>query len=120
LFDCNAAGGRQIAIAPDGSVGICHEHIMDKQHFVTNIYEDFNPAKSSKYKEWQKHSPLYMEDCQSCIALGICGGGCVINTERKYGTIWKPDKRFCKQTLAILDMLLKQLFLKNENSFSVS
>jgi len=107
IFDCNAAGGRQIAIAPDGSVGICHEHIMDKQHFITNIYENFNPATSEKYLEWKNRSPLYMEDCQNCVAMGICGGGCVINTERKYGTIWKADKRFCKQTLAILEMLLK-------------
>jgi uncharacterized protein len=106
LFDCNAAGGRQIAIAPNGEVGICHEHVMDKKHFVTNIHEDFNPAKSSKYMEWQKRSPLYMEDCQNCIAIGICGGGCVINTERKYGTIWKPDPRFCKQALSILNRII--------------
>lgn len=120
LFDCNAAGGRQISIAPNGDVGICHEHIMDKQHFITNIYEDFNPTKSSKYLEWEKRSPLYMDECQSCIALGICGGGCVINTERNYGTIWKPDIRFCKQTLAILNMLLELLIKQdNENSFSL-
>ncbi len=108
LFDCNAAGGRQIAIAPDGSVGICHEHIMDKQHFITTIHDDFNPTKSPQYLEWNKRSPLYMDECQHCIAIGICGGGCVINTERKYGTIWKPDTRFCKQTLNILTMLLNK------------
>lgn len=107
LFDCNAAGGRQIAIAPDGAVGICHEHIMDKKHFITDICnEEFNPALSPEYKEWQKRSPLYMEECRKCPALGICGGGCVINTERKYGTIHKPDARFCKQTLSILENIL--------------
>lgn len=111
LFDCNAAGGRQIAIAPNGDVGICHEHIMDKKHFVTNIYSDFNPAESPVYQQWQKRSPLYMEECRKCPAIGICGGGCVINTERKYGTIDRPDPRFCKQTLAIL----KKVILENIN-----
>ena len=107
LFDCNAAGGRQIAVAPDGSVGICHEHIMDKKHFITDIFdESFDPAQSSVYKEWQKRSPLYMPECYDCPALGICGGGCVINTERKFGTIHKPDSRFCKQTLSILENIL--------------
>ncbi len=107
LFDCNAAGGRQIAIAPDGSVGICHEHIMDKKHFITDIFDDtFDPAQSSMYKEWQKRSPLYMPECYDCPALGICGGGCVINTERKFTTIHKPDTRFCKQTLSILENIL--------------
>lgn len=107
LFDCNAAGGRQIAVAPDGSVGICHEHIMDKKHFITNICDtDFDPAESTVYKEWQKRSPLYMGECYDCPALGICGGGCVINTERKFGTIHRPDSRFCKQTLSILENIL--------------
>lgn len=107
LFDCNAAGGRQIAVAPDGAVGICHEHIMDKKHFITDIYDkNFAPSHSPIYQEWQKRSPLYMPECYDCPALGICGGGCVINTERKFGTIHKPDSRFCKQTLSILENIL--------------
>ena len=107
LFDCNAAGGRQIAVAPDGAVGICHEHIMDKKHFITDIYDKkFAPSHSPIYQEWQKRSPLYMPECYDCPALGICGGGCVINTERKFGTIHKPDSRFCKQTLSILENIL--------------
>lgn len=107
LFDCNATGGRQIAIAPDGEVGICHEHIMDKKHFITTIDNlRFDPRNSPIYLEWQKRSPLYMKECYDCPALGICGGGCVINTERKYGTMHRPDPRFCKQTLAILEKIL--------------
>lgn len=58
------------------------------------------------YKEWQKRSPLYMEECYDCPALGICSGGCVINTERKFGTIHRPDPRFCKQTVSILEKIL--------------
>ena len=106
LFDCNAAGGRQIAIAPTGEVGICHEHIMDKKHFITNVHEEFDPQQSSVYSEWQRRSPLYMDECQECQAIGVCGGGCVINVERKFDTIWKPDERFCKQTLSIFNQIL--------------
>jgi len=106
-FDCNATGGRQIAIAPDGSVGICHEHIMDKKHFITNIHDkDFNPAESPTYLEWARRSPLFMGQCYDCPAIGICGGGCVINSERKHNDIHRPDSRFCKQTLSILNNIL--------------
>jgi uncharacterized protein len=106
IFDCNAQGGRQIAIAPGGEVGICHEHIADRGHFVTTIYDDFNPATNPVYLEWNRRSPLFMEKCLDCRALGVCGGGCVINTERATGSIWIPDPRFCLQTLKILDSLI--------------
>lgn len=106
-FDCNAAGGRQIAVAPDGSVGICHEHIMDKKHFVTSIDDDqFMPSDSSIYKEWARRTPLHIEKCYDCPAIGICGGGCVINSERKHGDMSLPDNRFCAQTLSILYNIL--------------
>jgi len=108
IFDCNAQGGRQIAIAPGGEVGICHEHISDRQHFVTSVYEDFRPENDPVYLEWNRRTPLNMTLCLDCPALGICGGGCVINTERKTGSIREPDPRFCKQTLKILEMLLMQ------------
>lgn len=107
LFDCNAAGGRQIAIAPNGDIGICHEHIMDKKHFITTIDDmEFDPKQSAEYKMWNKRSPLYIDSCQNCIALGVCGGGCVINSERKHDSIFIPDQRFCKQIISILKNIL--------------
>ncbi|MEG2095191.1 MAG: radical SAM protein [Alistipes sp.] len=107
LFDCNAAGGRQIAIAPNGDVGICHEHIMDKKHFITTIDDmHFDPKESPEYRMWNKRSPLYIDSCLNCIALGVCGGGCVINSERKHNSIFIPDPRFCKQTILILKNIL--------------
>ncbi len=107
LFDCNAAGGRQIAIAPNGDVGICHEHIMDKKHFITTIDDmQFDPTQSAEYKMWNRRSPLYIDSCLNCIALGVCGGGCVINSERKHNSIFIPDQRFCKQTISILKNIL--------------
>jgi uncharacterized protein len=106
IFDCNAQGGRQIAIAPGGEVGICHEHIADRKHFVTHISEDFAPEENPVFIEWMNRSPLNIKKCHSCPALGLCGGGCVINTENTHKTIWEPDPRFCTQTLTILKYLL--------------
>jgi len=106
IYDCNAQGGRQIAIAPGGEVGICHEHISDRQHFVTSVFDEFYPESDPVYLDWNQRTPLNMPLCLDCPALGVCGGGCVINTERKTGSIWQPDPRFCKQTLKLLEMIL--------------
>jgi len=106
IFDCNAQGGRQIAIAPNGEAGICHEHIADRKHFITSVAEEFIPEENPVYLEWMKRSPLYIEKCYDCPAIGICGGGCVINTENQKQTIWEPDNRFCTQTLTILKFLI--------------
>ena len=108
VFDCNAQGGRQIAVAPRGEVGICHEHISDRKHFVTSIYKDFVPEENPVYLEWMKRSPLYIEKCYDCPAIGLCGGGCVINTENKTNSIWEPDERFCIQTIEILKYLISR------------
>lgn len=113
VFDCNAQGGRQIAIAPKGEVGICHEHIADRKHFVTSIYKDFIPEENPVYLEWMKRSPLFIEKCYDCPAIGLCGGGCVINTENKTQSIWEPDERFCLQTLEILKYLISANNIKD-------
>ena len=80
---------------------------MDKKHFITSVYDaDFDPRQSKQYLIWNKRSPLYMDSCLNCIALGVCGGGCVINSERKYNSLFIPDSRFCKQTISILKNIL--------------
>jgi uncharacterized protein len=119
IFDCNAQGGRQIAIAPNGEVGICHEHIADRKHFITTIDDDFIPGENPVYLEWMKRSPLNIEKCFDCPAIGICGGGCVINTESKTHSIWKPDRRFCMQTLDILKYLLSLSILQTDGAKKV-
>ncbi|GBD86959.1 anaerobic sulfatase-maturating enzyme [bacterium BMS3Abin03] len=110
LYDCMAGGGRQMAIAPDGGIGICHEDTWNQKNYVTNVNEtNFNPAKSAAYLEWANRTPLKMDQCQSCFALGICGGGCLINAKYK-GSIWEIDERFCVQSKTILEWMIWNLY----------
>jgi uncharacterized protein len=110
-FDCGAAGGGQIVIAPDGKVGICHGYLGNKKYFVTTVDDvDFDPSKSSEYMEWAQRSPLKMPECVDCTALGICGGGCPLNADTETGSIWGLDKRFCTHSKTALEWLIWDLY----------
>ena len=110
-FDCGAAGGNQIVIAPNGDVGICHGYAPKRKYFPTTIYDDdFDVACDSAFKEWSMRSPLGMSCCQDCSALGICGGGCPFQAEVATGSIWGLDERFCVHAKTTLEWLIWDLY----------
>jgi uncharacterized protein len=113
VFDCGAAGGGQIVIAPDGQIGICHGLIGSRECFPTNVDDmDFDPASDLTFLEWGRRTPLNMEECQGCMALGICGGGCPLNALKNEGSIWGMDERFCVHSKKTMSWLVWDLFQK--------
>lgn len=111
--DCAATGGGQIVIAPNGQVGICHGCLHNKQYFVSNVDDkDFDASKHKLFVEWSRLTPVNKEECQDCVALGICGGGCPINAMhlKKGNTIHNLDERFCTHSKLTLDFLIKDLY----------
>ncbi len=110
-FDCGAAGGGQIIIAPDGAVGICHGYLGSRKYFMTTVDDKrFDPARDAVFVEWAQRSPLAMPQCRACPALGICGGGCPLNADHEGGSIWECDRRFCVHALATLEWLIWDLY----------
>ncbi len=110
-FDCEAAGGNQIVIAPDGEIGLCHGFLGDRKYFVTDVETPgFEPENDPVYLEWAKRSPITMEACQSCDALGICGGGCALVGYRNGGSIWERDPNFCLHAKKTLEWLVWDLY----------
>lgn len=111
--DCAATAGSQIVITPDGSVGICHGCISERQYFNSSIYDNtFNANIDPLFIEWSQNTPVNKDDCLSCEALGICGGGCPINALHcKAGnTIHSLDERFCSHSKKTLEFLIKDLY----------
>ena len=111
--DCGATGGGQIVISPNGQVGICHGCLHDKKYFVTSIEDDsFVAVNDPTFIEWSNLTPLNNEECYSCPALGICGGGCPINaTNLKEGnTIHSLDERFCVHSKKTLEFFINDLY----------
>ena len=112
-FDCGATGGNQVVFSPTGKVGICHGYLQGKEYFPTNVDDiNFLPDANPDFLEWAKRSPLNMEQCQSCEALGICGGGCPMNADKNHGSIWELDDRFCVHAKKTLEWLIWDLYEK--------
>ncbi len=112
-FDCHAAGGNQIIVTPEGKVGICQGLMYAGKYVVTDVYDDsFLPEQNEIYIEWSKRSPLNMDACKDCIALGICGGGCPFVAEHKEGSIWGIDRQFCVHAKKTTEWLIFDLFEK--------
>jgi len=111
--DCAATAGGQIVVAPDGSVGICHGCLSDKKYFVSDVNDDtFKAEKNQAFIEWSQLTPVNRDECLSCSALGICGGGCPINAMNlnEGNTIHSLDERFCVHSKKTLEFLIRDLY----------
>ena len=108
-FDCRATGA-QLAISPDGSLGICHEGVGCKNFFFGKVSRDFEFASEPLIQEWGRRSPLTMPQCFSCPSLGLCGGGCAYSAYLRHGTIWAIDDKFCKHSLTVLEWLIWDIY----------
>lgn len=111
LSDCGGCG-LQIVISPDGKIGTCQAFCGSKEYFVSEPFETFEPEKHQFWKEWRSRSPLSMDECKNCIALGNCGGGCLYSAYKRHGTLWSLDDRFCVHAKTTVEFLIKDLWEK--------
>ena len=111
--DCGVNGG-QIVVAPDGRVGVCHDFVKPRSYFGDSIAVNYNfdPFAQGLFREWRKRSPLFMEKCYDCEAIGICGGGCPASVEIKTGNRWNVDSRICPHSKKTLEWLIWDVFAK--------
>jgi uncharacterized protein len=109
LFDCAAAGGNQLVVSPEGSIGICHGFFNERKYFAESVFNSNNPLKNPIWQEWNKRTPFNMKECLNCEAIAVCGGGCLMNAEKVYGSIWKVDESHCEHSLQSLNWLIWDL-----------
>ena len=86
--DC-AAQGEKIVAFPGGVTTSCVDEGALSGHEV----------------DWARRLPILAEFCQSCEAIGICGGGCIFDGEAIYGP-GQFDQRNCHFTRTLLDFLI--------------
>ena len=113
LSDCGGCG-LQIVVSPDRKIGVCQAFCGSKEYFVSESMESFEPTEHPFWKEWRKRSPLSMKECQSCIALGNCGGGCPYNAYKIKGSITALDERFCMHAQTTTEFFIKDLWEKQK------
>ena len=82
---CMYVSREAYAIAPDGSLYKCIEHIGNKDKSVGNILTkeiSLTDISSCTF------SQCYMDnaECQQCKIMPICGGGCPLDREAEFGS----------------------------------
>lgn len=104
--DCGAASGTTINIGPDGTIGSCKTAVatgwlstdMDDKERVRQVMQAL-----------RKRSQLYMQECQHCPALGICGNGCAYEAEVQHGDMNGIDEEGCHYTQLFLERFHQDL-----------
>ena len=97
-------------ISVSGKVStVCAIKVVESDSFDD---ANFDATKHKDFIEWSQLTPINKDECQDCVALGICGGGCPINAMhlKKGNTIHDLDERFCTHSKLTLDFLIKDLY----------
>jgi len=110
--DCGINGG-QIVISPEGKYGVCQDFIKPMSFFEGSIYdEDYDPYKNGLHSNWRRRSPFFIEECQQCEAIAICGGGCPAGLYVQNKDIMKPDLRICAHSKETLKWMIWDTYKK--------
>lgn len=108
--DCHGVGG-QMVLTPDGKIGPCQAYLGLDQYYPVSLNELPDDINSHPmFAKWINRFTLNNQECLSCRALAICGGGCPYAAEAMTGSIDNIDRRVCQQCLPIFDWLIWDLF----------
>jgi uncharacterized protein len=110
LHDC-AAGGHQIAVMPNGEIGICHYAATVGKWIIGNVNDPGKDVFGNKVlQEWARRSPINMPQCKGCPGLVMCGGGCPYQAYQTKSDIWALDERFCTHCKESISWMMKELY----------
>jgi len=96
-----AGMGNQIVVTPKGDFGICHcfdwNHNLFFPYNLQNFDLNKDLTKLEPWISWNLRTPFNIPQCQNCIAITLCGGGCIAKSNKgKYLNIYNLDKSHCK------------------------
>ncbi len=80
---CTAARDHDLVIGSNGELYKCWESIGDQQEVIGNIcdYKNINGRKD----KWIHYNPFSNYECQNCVALPVCMGGCANHAMNPFG-----------------------------------
>gem|GEM_PF-1854567 len=98
--DCGAAAGTTINIDARGNIGPCKSFLALNTLASGMTIEPANccSMKPNILDSLQRRSPVYIDTCQGCKAIGICGNACAYESWVQSGNMMNCDKRACEYT----------------------
>jgi len=107
--DCGAAAGTTINMDAKGNVGPCKSFLV--LNTLTQIITEPQSCstKLPVLNSLQKRSPVYIDECQKCSAIGTCGNACAYEAWVQSGDMMSRDMRACNYTQLFFQKFIDDL-----------
>ena len=115
-YDCGATAGTTINLDFNGKIGPCKSFLI-----LDMLAEKSKSKKNKKYinqSALTKRSPIYIDRCRDCEAIGICGNGCAYEAWVNNNNFMSIDKNACCYTKLFFKMFIEDLFDIIENKLT--
>ncbi|MGV8121687.1 MAG: radical SAM protein [Candidatus Xenobiia bacterium LiM19] len=109
---CSAYGG-QLSVMPDGSAGPCINMAEEYRCLWGNVHEssiEQSIARHGSRELFLKRSPFFRKECRNCVAISLCGGGCIHEGFVKHGDYLGVDAVHCAVMKSLLPWGIERLF----------
>lgn len=108
--DCGAASGTTINVDPKGHIGPCKSFlILNELSEPLQAQNEGATKKQAVIESLRKRSSLFVESCQSCGSIGICGNGCAYEAQIDSGDMMALDIRACDYTKLFFQKFVNDL-----------
>lgn len=102
VHSCGAARG-SVAITSEGNIYPCHRFSNFDGYKLGDCRSGIDPMKAEEFRTLSVDDK---EDCKSCWARYLCGGGCHHTCALYYGSIKKAPKNYCDFYKKIIELSL--------------
>jgi uncharacterized protein len=109
---CSAYGG-QLSVMPDGSAGPCINMAEEYRCLWGSVHDasiENSIVGRSSGSLFLRRSPFFREDCRNCMAIALCGGGCIHEGLVRHGDFLGKDAVHCGMMKALLPRAVEMLF----------
>jgi uncharacterized protein len=110
------AGGRFIAITPDGKIFPCFESVVEKENCIGHVESGFDRQKRKIFQSMHVDART---ECRGCWLKYFCGGGCHAFNIRYNNDIkmpYKPQCEFIKHRFKLAVWILSEITGKGERA----
>jgi len=83
--------------------------ILRHEKYFTDYSPSFDAYHHPYWEHWRKRSPIGMDQCADCLALGNCGGGCAYAADKAHANIMALDDIFCTFSKKVITFLVQDL-----------
>lgn len=105
--------GCKLRVLPNGDITLCESLGLQGKFNIGNVISTSNIEdiiNNTDLIEWYNRTPFNFDECKSCYARGMCGGGCLYDAYLQKGTIHNYENRNCYLSKSIVIWYLDKLW----------